>query len=118
MRPFEGEQLAGNGPDVFLVGRIDAVAPLPGLQIQIIPTGEPASGKEVVLDKMKRSLDACGTIRMPEFMGSELETETFAEGFHLRHGSHLASGAAQHHHVRVVDHDPTASAVEKTQGIG
>ena len=118
MRLFGGKQLARNGAEMFFVCRIDAIAPLARLKIQIVPTGESASGKEVVLDKVEGPFDAARTVRIAQFVGSELETEAFAEGLHLRHRNHPPPRAAQHNHVRVVDHDPTASAAEKTQGVG
>src|SRR5215472_16968502 len=117
MCAFDSKQLTRNGADVLLVGRIDAIAPLPGLKIEILPTGEPASGKEVVLDEVKRPFHASGTIRVSQLVGSELEPEAFAEGLHFRHWNHLASGATEHNDVSVIDHDPTTTAAEKTQGI-
>ncbi len=118
MGPFDGKQLARNGADVFLVGRIDAIAPLSRLKIEVFPTGEAASGKEVMVNEVEGTFDPCRTVCVTEFVGAKLETEAFAESQHLRHRNHLASGAAQHHHVRVIDHDPTASAAEKTQSLG
>jgi hypothetical protein len=103
---------------MLLVGRIDAIAPLAGLKIEILPTGESASGKEVSLNKVKGSLDTSGTIRITGFVGAKLETEAFAEGLHLGHWNHLTSGAEEHNDVSVIDHDPTADAAEKTQDIG
>ncbi len=38
MRSFDGEQFPGNGADMFLVSSVDAVAPLAGLEVQILPT--------------------------------------------------------------------------------
>src|SRR5215831_1116311 len=117
MCAFDSKQLARNGADVLLVGRIDAIAPLPCLKIEILPTGEPASGKEVVLDEVKRPFHASGTIRITEFVRSKLEAEALAEGLHLRHWNHLTSRAAQHNNVSIIDHDPPANAAEKTQRV-
>ena len=39
-------------------------------------------------------------------MSGELKAEALPEGRHLRHRRHRAPGAAQHHHVRVIDHHP------------
>ena len=103
---------------MLLVGRIDAIAPLAGLNIEILPTGKSASCKEVVLYEVKRSFDASGTIRITELVGSELETEAFTEGLHLGHWNHLTARAAEHDDVSVIDHDPTANAAEKTQRVG
>ena len=43
VHPLDGEQLAGYGADMFLVGRVDAVTPLPRLLIQILPATECAA---------------------------------------------------------------------------
>src|SRR6516225_808142 len=41
---LEGKQLARNGADMFLIRGVDAIAPLPGLCIQVWPTGERTAG--------------------------------------------------------------------------
>jgi hypothetical protein len=51
---LKGKQLARNGADVFFVGGVDAIAPLPCLGIQVWPTGEGAAGQEVLLNKPER----------------------------------------------------------------
>ena len=51
-------------------------------------------------------------------MGHELKTETLAERSHLGHRRHLAPGAAQHHHMRVIDHDAGRAAREVPQRLG
>jgi hypothetical protein len=48
----------------------------------------------------------------------ELKAETLAKGGHLRHRHHVASAAAQHHHVRVIDHDAPRRAGEVPQRFG
>jgi hypothetical protein len=48
----------------------------------------------------------------------ELKAETLCKGRHLRHRHHLAPAAAQHHHVRVIDHDAGWGAPCITQRIG
>ena len=53
MQPLDREQLARHRADMFLVSRVDLVAPLPRLLIQILPTGERAPGQKVVLDEMR-----------------------------------------------------------------
>src|SRR5439155_23375298 len=63
-------------------------------------------------------LDASGTIRIAEFMGSKLETKAFTEGFHLRHTNHLSSRAAQHDDMSVIDQRVPAASAKETQGIG
>ena len=118
MHPFDSKQLARNGADVFLVRRIDAVAPLPCLKIEIFPTGESASGEEVVLDEVEGPFDACRTVGISEFVRAKVETEAFSEGLHLRYGNHMAPRAVQHDDMRVVSHDRTAGAAEKTQRLG
>ena len=110
---LQRKQLARHGADVFLVGRVDAIAPLPGLLVQILPTGEAAARQEVILDKLERPLDAAGTVGIAAFMGLEPEAETFGKGGHLGYRNHLAASAAQHHDVGVVDHDPLNGAPPK-----
>ena len=90
---------------MFFVGRVDPVAPLPRLLIQVRPTGEAAARQEVVLDEPEVALYAGGTIGVAPFMSHEAEAETFGKSRHLGHRNHRASGAAQHHHMGVVDHD-------------
>src|SRR5215472_13854378 len=41
---LEGEQLARNGADMFFVGGVHAIAPLPCLFIQVWPAGERTAG--------------------------------------------------------------------------
>jgi hypothetical protein len=59
MHAFDCEELARHGAAMFLVSRVDAVAPLPRLLIQIAPTGERAPGQKVVLDEEKRVMRSC-----------------------------------------------------------
>jgi hypothetical protein len=59
MALLQHKQLAGHGTDMFLVGRVDAVAPLPGLLVQLLPTGEGAARQEVILDKVERLMRSC-----------------------------------------------------------
>ena len=55
----------------------------------------------------------------PTLMSLEAEAETFGKGRHLGHRNHLAAGAAQHHDMGVVDHDPLhRSSAEVAQGLG
>ena len=104
MQPLDREQLARHRADMFLVSRVDLVAPLPRLLIQILPTGEGAPRQKVVLDEMERPFHARRTVGIADRVRHELEAETLAKGRHLRHRNHVASAAAQHHHVRVIDH--------------
>ena len=83
-----------------------------------MPTGEGAARQEVVLDKPEGPLYAGGTVGVAALMRHEAEAETFGKGGHLGHRHHLASGAAQHHHMGVVDHGALRSTVEVTQGLG
>jgi hypothetical protein len=53
MQPLDCEQLTGNRADMFLVSRVNLVAPLPRPLIQILPTAESAPGQEVILDEME-----------------------------------------------------------------
>src|ERR1035438_6796038 len=103
---------------MFLVSRVDTVAPLARLAVHVLPTGESAPRKKVVLYKMEVPFDACRTIGIADFMRSELKAETFGESSHLGHRNHLAARAAQHHHMRVVDHDALGCAPGVTQRVG
>ena len=110
MRPLYGKQLARNGMDMFLVSCVDAVAPLARLLVQILPTGKHASGKKIILDEVEGALDAPGTVGVADLVGHKTESEPLGEGFHLGHGNHCAARAAQHDHMRVVDHHPFGGA--------
>src|ERR1022692_4376825 len=103
---------------MFLVSRVDTIAPLARLAVHVLPTGESAPGKKVVLYKMEVPFDACRTIGIADLMRRELKAETLGEGLHLRHGNHFAPRAAQHHHMRVVDHDALRRAAGVAQGFG
>jgi len=118
MQSLDGEQLTRNRTDMFLVSRVDLIAPLPRPLIQIFPTAEGAPGQKVILDEMERALDARGTVRIPNRVRHELKAETLCKGGHLRYRNHLAPAAAQHHHVRVIDHDAGRGATHVTQRIG
>ena len=103
---------------MFFVSRVDFIAPLPRPLVQILPTAEGAPGQEVILDEMEGALDACRTVRIPNRVRDELKSEALCKGRHLRHRNHLAPAAAQHHHVRVIDHDADRGATHVTQRIG
>src|SRR5438445_11021039 len=105
MQPLDGEQLTGNRADMFLISRVDFVAPLPRPLIQILPTAEGASRQEVSLDKTERSLHAPRTVRIPNRVRHELKAETFTEGGHLRPRHHVAAADAQHHAAAAIAHD-------------
>src|SRR5271166_3791221 len=96
MQPLDCEQLTRNRADMFLVSRVDLIAPLPGPLVQILPTGEGAPGQKVILDEMEGTFHAPRTIRIPNRMRHELKAETLAKGGHLRHRHHIASTAPQH----------------------
>src|ERR1700689_411405 len=89
---------------MFLVSRVDLIAPLPRPLIQILPTAEGAPRQEVMLYEMEGAFYACRTVRIADGMRHKLEAETLCKGRHLRHWNHLAAAAAQHHHMRVIDH--------------
>ena len=118
VQPFHGEELARDGPEMFLVGGVDLVAPLARLLIQVFPTGEGASGQEVILDEREGPLHTRRTVGIADRMRHEVKAETLGEGGHFGHGNHLASGAAQHHHMGVVDHHAARGAREVTQSGG
>src|ERR1700681_2688515 len=103
---------------MFLVSGVDFVAPLPRLLIQILPTGESAPGQKVVFDEPEWPFHAGRAIGIPNRVRYEPETETLSKRGHLGHGNHLAAGSAQHHDVRVIDHDAFARAAEVAHRIG
>src|SRR5229473_6762585 len=80
MQPLDGEQLTRNRADMFLVSRVDLIAPLPRPLIQILPTAEGAPGQEVSFDKTERSLHAPRTVGVPNRVRYELKAETLSKG--------------------------------------
>src|SRR5215472_17355300 len=112
MQPLDCKQLARHRADMFLVSRVDLIAPLPRTLIQIFPTTEAAPRQEVSLDKAERSLHSPRTVRIPNRVCHELEAEALSKGGHLGHRHHVAPAAAQHHYVRVIDHGPGGHAAE------
>ena len=95
---------------MFLVGRIDLIAPLARLLIQILPTGKRAPRQKVVLDEPERPLHARRAVGMPELVSHKAKGKALGKGNHFRHRNHFAARAAQYHDVCVVDHDPFARA--------
>src|ERR1035438_9398414 len=102
---------------MFLVSRVDLIAPLPRPLIQILPTAEGAPRQKVILDEMEGALHASRTVGIANGVRHELKAETLAKSSHLRHWHHVASAAAQHHHVRVIDHDVPRRAGEVPQRL-
>src|SRR5580700_8802435 len=103
---------------MFLISRIDLVAPLSRSLIQVIPTAEGAPRQEVILDEMEGTFYARRTVGIPNRVRHELKTEALSKGSHLRYRHHVASTAAQHHHVRVIDHGPGCRAAEIAYRLG
>src|SRR5882672_3743066 len=118
MQPLHREQLSRNRADVFLVSRVDLIAPLPRLLIQILPTTEGAPRQKVMLDEMERPLHPSRTVGIANRVRHELKAETLAKSSHLRYRHHVASAATQHHHVRVIDHGAGCGAAEVAQRFG
>src|SRR6266478_562830 len=83
MRALDREQFARHGADMFLVGRVDAVAPLPRLLIQIVPTGKPAARQKVVFDKGEGTLDPRRAVGVAALMRHKVESEAFRERLHF-----------------------------------
>ena len=79
MQALDREQFARHGADMFLVSRVDAVAPLARLLIQIVPTGERAAGQKVVFDEGKRAFHARRAVGVADLMRHEAEPEAFRE---------------------------------------
>jgi hypothetical protein len=48
---LDREQLARNSAQMLLVRRVDAVAPLPRLLVQVLPVGEASPRQEVSFDE-------------------------------------------------------------------
>src|SRR5471030_907593 len=103
---------------MFLISRVDLIAPLPRPLIQILPTTEGSPRQEVMLYKVKRSFDAPRTVRIPNRVRHELKAETLSKGGHLRHWHHVAAAAPQHHHMRVIDHHASGRATHESQRLG
>jgi len=112
------EQFARHGADMLLVSRVDLVAPLARLLVQIFPAGERTPCQKVVFDEGKRALHARRTIGIADLVRDKAESEAFRERLHLGHGNHFAPRAAQHHDVRVVDHHTLHHAAGMAQRIG
>src|SRR5215472_15247633 len=115
---LEGKQLARNGTDMLFISGVDAIAPLPGLFIQVWPAGERTASQEVVLDEPEWPFDASRAVGIATLVGYESEIKAFGKGSHLGHGNHLPSRSSQHHHVGVVDHDALRAASEIPQRFG
>src|ERR1035441_4772350 len=118
MQALDRKQFARHGADMFLIGRVDLIAPLTRLVVQIVPTGECTTGKKVILYKMERSLNESRTVGVAALVRHEAESETLSKRLHLGHGNHFSSRAAQYHHVRVVDHHAFDHATHLSQRIG
>ena len=118
MQALDRVEFARHGADMFLVRGVHAVAPLACLLIQIIPAGKPTTREKVVFDKGEGPLDPCRAISVPALMRHKAESEAFCERLHLGHGNHFPSRAAQHHHMRVVNHDALHHAAHVAQRVG
>ena len=103
---------------MFLVSGVDLITPLSRLLIQVSPVGELTAGQEVCLYEPEGPFYPPGTVGIADCMGDELKPETLAKRRHLRHGNHVATGAAQHHHVRVIDHHAGRAAAEVSERVG
>src|SRR3989441_10212533 len=104
MQAFDGEQLAWNSAEMFFVRAVDAITPLAGLLIQVLPAGEGASGKEVVINKIERPLHACRAIGIATLVSGKTKAESFSKRPPLGDRDHRPSGSSQNHDVGVVDH--------------
>src|SRR5216683_7039428 len=118
MQALDREEFARHGADMFLVGGVDAVAPLACLLIEIVPTGKPTTSQEVSFNEGEGSLDPCRAVRVSALMRHKVESEAFRECLHFRYGNHLPPGATQHHHMGVVDHHALHHATHVAQRIG
>src|SRR5450759_3329730 len=103
---------------MFLISGVDLVAPLACLTVQILPTGERTASQKVTLDKPEGPFYARRAVGVAPLMRHEAKPEAVRERLHLRHRNHLASRAAQHHHVRVIDHHALHHAARMAQRVG
>src|SRR5215471_16988419 len=101
---------------MLLVSRVGLVTPFPRPLVQILPTGEGAPGQKVSLNKAEGPFYAPRTVRISDRVRHERESEPLSKGRHLRHRNHVASAAAQHDHMRVVDHHAGCGATHVAQG--
>src|SRR5664279_2695329 len=83
MQPLDCKQLSRNRADMFLVSRVDLIAPLPRPLIQILPTAEGAPRQKVILDEMKGALHAPRAVGITNGVRHELKAETLAKSRHL-----------------------------------
>src|SRR6266487_1773728 len=95
MQPLDCEQLPRHRADMFLVSRVDLIAPLPRPLIQILPTAKGATRQEVSLNEMKGPFYAARAVGIANRMRHKLEAKALSEGGHLRHRHHLAAAAPQ-----------------------
>src|SRR5205814_7335740 len=83
MHAIHREQFARHGADMFFVRRVDFVAPLTRLLVQIVPTGERAAGQKIILDKSERAFYTRRAVGIAPLMRHKAEPETFREYLHL-----------------------------------
>jgi hypothetical protein len=114
---LEGKQLTRNSTDMFFIGGVDAITPLPGLFIQVWPTAERTTSQEISLNEPERPFDPSRAVGITALVGHKVEAEALSKGGHLGHRNHLSPRSAQHHHVRVVDHDAVRAAAKIPQGF-
>src|SRR5919106_3197437 len=103
---------------MLFVRRIDAIAPLARLAVEILPAHECSAGEKVVFDKVERSLHTRRAVSVADLVRYEAESHTLCEGRHLRHWLHLLAASTQHHHMRVVNHRALWSAAHVAQRFG
>ena len=77
--PFHGEQLTGDGTDMFLISGVDFIAPLPCLLIQVSPIGECSTCQEVCLYEPEGPFYARGSVGIPNRVRYELKAETLCK---------------------------------------
>jgi hypothetical protein len=53
MQSLDRVEFARNGANVFLVRRVDAIAPLARLAVEMLPVVEGSAGEEVVFNKVE-----------------------------------------------------------------
>jgi hypothetical protein len=113
-----GEELPGARVELPAESGVHPAAPGDGLPVGMSEVVELPSGKEVVLHVVEAAFDVGGAVGVPLLVRDEGEAVPLAEGGHLRDRHHLAPGAGEHHHVRVVDHARPAGTAQVLEGVG
>src|SRR5262249_33585149 len=100
--------------DMFLYVELTLARHFPRPLVQVLPTGEGAPGQKGSLNKAAWPFYAPRAVRIADGVRHELEAELLVQVGHLRHRHHVASAAAQHEHMRAVDHHAGWGAAQES----